>query len=1001
MDIKNKLSGLHFIEFFLHFNLVNKKEYMARFRKILKFSLSYESYFLWIIMLIAISCDQQSYNNLSNDLGKDYFTEKPKKTDFTLAIPNDSATILLDRNDDTGVLIAASLFQNDLHNLAGHRPHIIYDNLPTISKSLVIIGTIEGNEWIKQLIASNKIQTEDIQNKWESCLIQVVTDPFPGIKSALIIAGSDKRGTIYGMFDITQKAGVSPWYWWADVPIPRKETLYIKNNRYLIKEPKVKYRGIFLNDEDPALSGWAKEKFGGFNHLFYDKVFELILRLKGNYLWPAMWGSAFYDDDPLNGKLADKYGIVIGTSHHEPLGRAHDEWRRYGKGTWDYSKNGAVLRDFWKGGMERMADYEKIVTIGMRGDGDMGMSDQTNTALLERIVNDQRQIINKVTGQPAEKTPQLWALYKEVQDYYDKGMRVPDDVTLLFCDDNWGNIRKLPDLDAAGRKGGYGMYYHFDFVGGPRNYKWINTSPIPRIYEQLHLCYEYGVNQIWIVNVGDLKPMELPISFFFDYARNPGEWNPDRIKNYPLMWAQQQFGNDYANDIGSILNTYTKYNGRRTPELLDDQTFSLNHYREFEKVTDAYQQLADKNNEIHKKLPYSYQNAYYQLAYYPVEAMANLYQMYYALALNKKYAKERRTSTNIEADKVDSLFMVDQSLSDYYHFEISEGKWNHMMSQPHIGYTSWQQPESNIKPEVIRINIPEKAEMGIETEGDTLNLSLPEFDAFNKQKFYVEIFNTGQETFKYTIMPSEKWINLSSKEGSVNLQKRIFIDIDWKHLQKGETHTGNITITSSCGQNFKVNVQAFYPDVKIANHTFLEKNRYVSINANNYNSSSENDTIHWQVISDLSRTGSGITTFPVTYSLKQFTADNPHLNYNFFFLHKPTQAESEVTLYFAPTQNFKKGTGLHFALSMDNNNPLIVNLNEGMNIPDWQYPDWFNQAVSHKTMIKKVKLKIENEGIHQLKYYMIDGGIVLQKIVIDNGGVKSSYLGPPESIKTN
>ncbi|MEI9806932.1 MAG: glycosyl hydrolase 115 family protein [Bacteroidota bacterium] len=243
-------------------------------------------------------------------------------------------------------------------------------------------------------------------------------------------------------------------------------------------------------------------------------------------------GNAFYDDDSLNIKSADAYGIVIGTSHHEPLMRAHDEWRRYGKGKWNYDSNEVRLKEFWRGGMQR-ATNEKIVSVGMRGDGDEPMSRQTATALLERIVKDQRTIIEEVTKKPASATPQLWALYKEVQDYYDKGMRVPDDVTLLLCDDNWGNIRKLPALNEKQRKGGYGIYYHFDYVGGPRNYKWVNTNPITRVWEQMHLAWEYKAREIWIVNAGDIKPMEFPISFFLDYAWNPTKINADDLQNIP------------------------------------------------------------------------------------------------------------------------------------------------------------------------------------------------------------------------------------------------------------------------------------------------------------------------------------------------------------------------------------------------------------------------------------------------------------------------------------
>ncbi len=960
---------------------------------------------LMIIVVASVAiffsaCKQGFLQNNGN-----YISLHPSKKYFPLITTGDSSTILLDSKDYSGIIKVSNLFQKDLYKLSGHHPQIFLDSLPNCA-SIILIGSINKNRWIQQLIKEKKLKIDDIENKWESSLIQVVNNPFPGIKKALVVTGSDKRGTIYSMLDISKKAGVSPWYWWADVPVEKKSALYIKNRRYVIPEPKVKYRGIFLNDEAPALSDWAEEKFGGFNHDFYEKVFELILRLKGNYLWPAMWGSAFYDDDSINGKLADEYGIVMGTSHHEPLGRAHDEWRRYGSGPWDYTKNASALNKFWSNGMKRMKSYDKIVTIGMRGDGDMGMSKETNTALLENIVHNQRQIIANITGKPAEETPQLWALYKEVQDYYNKGMRVPDDVTLLLCDDNWGNVRKLPNPRTPFRKGGYGMYYHFDFVGGPRNYKWLNTSPIPRIYEQLNLCYEHYVKRIWIVNVGDLKPMELPISFFFDYAWNPEKWNAHEVKEYTAKWAKKLFGEKNAPEIGELLNLYSKYNGRRTPELLDDKTYSLDNYREFETVVNQYQQLADKSKEIYNILPDNFRDAFYQLVSYPVQACSNLYQMYYALALNKKYAKEGRTATNIMADKVDSLYQIDGYLVDFYQNKVANGKWNHMMSQPHIGYTSWQQPDNNIKPEVNKIRISHDAAIGINVEGDSLNQTLPEFDAINQQSFYIEIYNKGLENFEYTITPSSDWIKTSSKQGMISLQKKIFVGIDWNLLRRqnketGDKQFGQITIHSSGEKTYTIHVETYFPNLNIPQNTFIERNGYVSMDANNFTSLKENDSIHWQVISDLSRTGSGITTFPVTSSYSKISDTNPYLHYDFFLLHNPQMEETEVTLYFAPTQNFKDGNGLSFALSMDDDDPVSYNIHKGMDIPDWKYPDWFNKAVSNKTIEKKITLKIKERGLHTLKYYMIDNGLVLQKIVINNGGVKPSYLGPPESLITN
>ena len=440
-----------------------------------------------------------------------------------------------------------------------------------------------------------------------------------------------------------------------------------------------------------------KRNSGGFNHKFYEKVFELILRLKGNYLWPAMWGNAFYDDDSLNIKMADKYGIVIGTSHHEPLMRAHDEWRRHGKGKWNYDSNRVNLNEFWKSGMQR-ATNEKIVSVGMRGDGDEPMSRETATALLEKIVKEQREIIAEVTGKPASETPQLWALYKEVQDYYDKGMRVPDDITLLLCDDNWGNIRKLPKLDEKPRKGGYGIYYHFDYVGGPRNYKWLNTNPLPRIWEQMHLAWEYNARQIWIVNVGDIKPMEFPISFFLDYAWNPLDIGADDLQKYTQQWVTAQFGDRHAKDIAEIVAGYAKYNARRKPELLDANTYSFN-YDEWSNVVTGYNNLLNKAAQINSLLPKEYKDAYFQLVLHPIKACANLNEMYYNVALNKEAYTHKWKEANDYADKVKQFYILDSLITLEYH-SLHKGKWNHMMSQAHIGYTNWQQPSRQRMPAV-------------------------------------------------------------------------------------------------------------------------------------------------------------------------------------------------------------------------------------------------------------------------------------------------------------
>jgi hypothetical protein len=820
-------------------------------------------------------------------------------------VSNAATVIYTDENDDWLIQKSASFFQNDIEKVSGKKPEIIHTISPKTT-NLIIIGSIKNSKLIQQLIQSKKIDVDSIKNKWEAYQIKIVDKPFKGIDKALVIAGSDKRGTAYGVFEMSKEMGVSPWNWWADVPVKKKKEIYLKKNIFLQDHPLVKYRGIFINDEAPAFSGWTKEKFGGVNHHVYEKVFELLLRLKANYLWPAMWGNAFNDDDTLNPVLANKYGIVMGTSHHEPMLRAQQEWKRYGKGPWNYETNKAVLDSFWKKGIENMDSHESIVTIGMRGDGDEPMTQGTAINLLERIVADQRKIIEEVTHKPASETPQLWALYKEVQDYYDKGMRVPDDVTLLLCDDNWGNIRRLPKLNAKPRSGGYGIYYHFDYVGGPRNYKWLNTNNIARVWEQMHLAYEYGVDKIWIVNVGDLKPMEFPISFFLDYAWNPKKITANDLPNYFTNWAAKQFGDKHAKEIGELIQKYSQYNARRKPELLSPETYSLTDYNEFQRIVDEYNNLAVKAQIISNRISPEYKDAFFELVLHPIEACANLNALYLAAAKNRFLAKEKNPAANLYADSVKYFFEKDSLISYKYNHEIANGKWNHMMDQTHIGYTYWQQPPFNKKPAV-------------------------------------EYVSDG-----------------SQKEESVKVDVR-------------DKTAESLIPANSMGNNF------------------YEKNGYVSIEAANYSKAINTKNINWKIIPGIGRDGDGITTFPVTADEKTLTNGNPFLQYDVYVYDTGTV---KLNAYFSPTLNFENdSTGLQYAISIDDEKPQIVSINkDDKNERTWE--KW----VANNIIIKTTEHHILQEGKHVVKYWMISPAVILQKMVLDFGGEKPSYLGPPETV---
>ncbi|MGL4519779.1 MAG: glycosyl hydrolase 115 family protein [Phocaeicola sp.] len=659
--------------------------------------------------------------------------------------------ILVDAKEDKGILRAIAHLQADAQEVAGVIPPLV--NTIT-AKRLVIIGSLQGSHFIQELVKAGKIDGLQLEGKREKFLIQTIQNPFEGVEEALVIAGSDKRGTIYGIYELSTQMGVSPWYFWADVPVEKQSLVAIRRGTYTDGEPAVKYRGIFLNDEWPSLGGWATATFGGFNSRFYEKVFELILRLKGNFLWPAMWASAFYDDDPLNGPLADEMGIVMSTSHHEPMGLAQQDWKRRGKGEWNYQTNPTELRNFWQAGMERCKDWESVITLAMRGDGDEAMSDDTNTQLLQKIVKDQRRIIEKVTGKKAAETPQVWALYKEVQDYYDQGMRVPDDVTLLLCDDNWGNVRRLPNLNDKPRKGGYGMYYHFDYVGAPRNSKWLNITQIERTWEQMNLTYEHGVRELWVVNVGDLKPMEYPITFFLDMAWNPQRFTPSNLFEHTEAFCAQQFGTPYATEAARLLTLYTKYNRRITPELLTATTYSLENYHEFQRVKEAYTTLSLDALKLYYLLPANRRDAYDQLILYPIQACANLYEMYYAVAMNRELAAQNSSEANVWADKVVHCFERDSLLTYHYNQVMSGGKWNHMMDQTHIGYTSWNHPAHNIMPAVVRLpEVAATSPLFQEADG-YLSMEAPNYSrATNGAAQFVVIPNLGATLSGVTTLP--------------------------------------------------------------------------------------------------------------------------------------------------------------------------------------------------------------------------------------------------------
>ena len=792
------------------------------------------------------------------------------------------ATIGYSAEEYEGVKMAIENLREDMKRVLGKAPGESTD-APTI-----LIGTLGRNK------AIDKLKLSDLKGKREKFIITTL----PKAKT-VVIAGSDKRGTIYGIYELSRQLGVSPWYWWADAPVAQHTQAWVKSGTYTAGEPAVEFRGIFLNDEAPCLTTWVKNTFGTEygGRAFYAKVFELILRLKGNFLWPAMWGWAFYADDPENGKLADTMGVIMGTSHHEPMARNHQEYARHREewGAWNYQTNQTKLDQFFREGIERMKGTEDIVTIGMRGDGDEAMGDKTDTKLMERIINNQRKIIKDVTGKPAEKTTQVWALYKEVQDYYDAGLKVPDDVMILISDDNWGDIRRVPVGDKErSRKGGWGIYYHVDYVGAPRNSKWLNVTQTQQMFEQLSLAYDFGIQRMWILNVGDLKPMEYPIQLFMDMAWNPKEYTQQTVTDHTRRFFSSVLSGSstkdrsvalqsVAEEAADIYNRNCQYMARVTPEMLDAQTYNL-ETGEWRQVADDYQRLELRALRLYERIPAEARDFYRQLILFPVQAMANLYDMYYAQAMNQHLAKAGSPDANCWAERVAQCFRRDSLLCAAYNHEIAGGKWNGMMIQKHIGYRSWN------------------------------------------------------DDFPHEMLP----------------------------------------------------VTATVPAGSPAGYTFQPSNGYVAMEAEHYYRAEASEGTQWSVYPYYGRTRSAVALTPYTKPV-----GDASLTYR-FALPEGTQ-KVKVRVVVKSTLDFLNVGGHECTVSLDGGQPETVNFNKTLLDKQPYMYSVFYPTVARRVIEKEVELTVVKNGTHELTLRPQQPGLVFEKLVVDFGGYKPSYLFMNES----
>ncbi len=940
----------------------------------------------------------------------------PPAGSFPLVSKDQAAPLWYDAADWAGVIRAVGDLQADIERVTDRKPAATFER-PAVP-AMVIVGTLGKSAAIDALVAAGKLDASDLRGKWESFVITSVTQPLPGVEQALVIAGSDKRGTIYGIYELSEQLGVSPWYWWADVPAKKRAAAYVLPGRFASGEPVVKYRGIFINDERPCLTEWTKEKFGGLNAKFYTKVFELLLRLRANYLWPAMWDNAFNEDDPDNPRLADEYGIVMGTSHHEPLDRSQQEWTRhkqqYGNAEWNYMTNPEGLRRFWADGLARNGKYENILTMGMRGDGDMAMPDvgglAANKKLLEQIISDQRALIAQHIAPDPTKVPQVWTLFSEVQRYYDAGLELPDDITVLFADSNVGDLRRLPTAEELRqRSGGFGIYYHIDMHGGPFAYQWINTNPFWKISEQMTLAAEYGATRLWIVNVGDLKPLELPIEFFLRMAWNPAALGKDRVADYTRRWAEREFGPEHAAEIADVVARFTKYNGWRKPEVVTPDTFSQLQYYEADRVEAAWLEVVAKAEKIYAALPAAQRDAFFQLVLHPAKASATVARMNIWAGRNQLYGKQGRASTNAAADRVRRLFREDRDLTNAYNHQLAGGKWNHLMDQSHLGMHTWEPPVVDLMPAVSEVLLDDVSRAGVSVEGDVStwpdhygDAVLPTFDSLHPRRSFVDVFAVGARPIEYAIRAEQPWIVLTKAKTELG-DDRHWVEIDWERLPAGEVH-GEITVTGT-SVPVKVKVvakKATGEQLAAARGHFAALDGPVAFAATAATRRTEVGGVRWETVPDYGRLDAALAIYPVTAPSVLPPAPAPTLEYAVYL---PRDGSFEVTLVLGPVLNFVPNRGMRIAVSFDDQPVQVLDIfAEQSGAPVGARLAGMQVARDNARFLRSTHQLAA--GAHVLKLAMVDPAVVVQKIVVDSvrgpanfraPRAPESYFGPPET----
>ncbi len=964
---------------------------------------------------------------------------------FQLVDKGKTTSILIDPDDAKVVQIAAELFAGDVHQISGQKPKV-ETNKPAKAGTIILAGTIGKNQWIDQLVADGKVDVSSIEGKWESWSVQVLEKPFEGIKKALVIIGSDRRATAYGILELSRMMGVSPWEWWADVkPEKRNEiSLNIQNKTY--SSPSVKYRGLFLNDEDWGLQPWAAKTFepetGDIGPKTYAKVFELMLRLRANTIWPAMHGCTkpFYSF-PENKQVADDYAIVVGTSHCEPmLCNINAEWNNKTMGEWRYDNNAETIRNLFEKRTKESATFESIYTIGMRGEHDSPMNARDLTQddqikLLENVITDQREILQKETGKKPDEVPQAFIPYKEVLDYYQQGLEVPEDITLMWTDDNYGYIRQLSTPEEQKRKGGAGIYYHASYWGRPHDYLWLSSTNPMLIWEEMLKAYELNAREMWILNCGDIKPLEYNIELFMDMAWDMSQFpSSQNVKTHQQNWLATKFGKAISDDLADLMQDYYHLCFIRRPEFMAwsqtepttkpgaTELNQISYGDELSKRLSTWESLSAKVEKLRSEIPDYRQDAFYELVYYPVKGVSLMNQKWLYHYKNELAARQGRSSATDFAARSETAFEQIKAETDYFNNQLQNRKWKYMMSMSPRNLPVFSEPTSTMPPKA------NKAELGLAVEGYEMEVNanipnaysdvLPVLNAYLKDSAFVDVFLKGDGEISWEAHPNAPWIQLSATNGKLDSERRqqeqrLWVSIDWTQVPKDENskepplghdyqlippaYKVNSSIDFVSGDStITIGVSVYNPKFpELENYSgFVEGNGFVSINAENFNRSTNGADASWQTFEGIGYTGNVVTALPYTAesntTIQAITQNSPQLEYDFYTFNF---GEANVRVQAIPTHPFYKGHGVHCAVAIDDAEPVIIDFQTVGRSNEWK------QNVLRNAAVKSGKQMIYEPGKHTLKVWMVDPGVMIDQILIDLGGWKGSYAFPTETKK--